>query len=584
MQDIRRIGGRWGIALAACLVWATAAFAAPAEASQAKASQAEAPAAAAPAEDGAQAERYLAAVRRFADTVLERGRDRFGQERTPLFVDGLHAETLEPAVWLKDGQTWVLSNFASQQPLVRLLDGLAAVTGEPRYRREAEATTRFVLERLQAANGLLYWGGHAAWDLEGDRPVGQYGSGVHEVKSHRPYYRLMWRVDAARTARLMQAVWAAHIVDWARLDYNRHGSLKSNLPAGWDHPFQEDIEVPFPAKGGNLSFVNVTPTLLHSSAMAAVLGDDAGALEWSRRLVRRWQQGRDPKTGLCGGQLSYRAQDRAQEALGHVHPAINEARIVASYHQTCRYHTLPLAQMQDGLALKEAGGARAEAGEAMIRGAAEDLLIYARQCYDRASVRFIAKMTDGTPLRWQQAKTGYYIPEAFAPCPPDGFLLWGYALAYRLTGDAAQWSVVRDLANGMGLGDLGEPGGAGRAPDLNTRADDWRLLYVLLELDRAEKDPRLRALACCIADNILKRQTASGLFPRPGKAYARTGDEAPLALLHLAAALEGREDAMPAPAYDSRFFHCEYHGQLEKDQTKRGDARTYDNLVYYGGP
>ena len=568
MQHVRKTVW-WLIALTTCLAAAIPADGAMAEA---------------PQSDATQTGPYVAAVRRFADTVLDRGRDRYGKDHTPLFVDGLHAETLEPALWLKDGQTWVLSNFASQQPLMRLLDGLTGVTGEPRYRQAAEEATRSVLERLQAPNGLIYWGGHAAWDLEGDRPVGQYGPDVHEVKSHRPYYRLMWRVDAERTARLMQAVWAAHIVDWPRLDYNRHGSLKSNLPAGWDHPFDPDIEVPFPAKGSILSFVNVTPTLMHSSVMTAVLGDDAGALEWSGRLVRRWQQGRDPKTGLCGGQLSYRKQDRAQEALGHVHPEINEAKIVASYHQTCRYHHLPLAQMQDGLALKQAGGARAALGEEMIRGAAEDLLIYARQCYDPASGRFIAKMTDGTPLQWQQAKTGYYVPESFAPCPPDGFLAWGYALAYRLTGDKAHWSVLRDLAKGMGLGDLGEPGGASRALDAKTRSDDWRLIYVLLELDRAEKDPRLRGLACRIADNMVRRQAATGLFPRQGRSYARTGDEAPLALLHLAAALDGREDVMPAPAFDSRFFHCEYHGQLEKDQTKRADARTYDNLVHYGSP
>ena len=63
---------------------------------------------------------YIDAVRRFADTVLERGRDRYGKVATPLFVDGLHVETLEPARWIwKEGEVWVLSNLASQQPLFR---------------------------------------------------------------------------------------------------------------------------------------------------------------------------------------------------------------------------------------------------------------------------------------------------------------------------------------------------------------------------------------------------------------------------------------------------------------------------------
>ena len=86
---------------------------------------------------------YLTAVRAFADTVLDRGRDVYGPQKTPLFVDGLHAQTLQPARWQRGGETWVLSNFASQQPLLRSLDGLTALTGEPKYRQcQATASAR----------------------------------------------------------------------------------------------------------------------------------------------------------------------------------------------------------------------------------------------------------------------------------------------------------------------------------------------------------------------------------------------------------------------------------------------------------
>jgi hypothetical protein len=87
-----------------------------------------------------------------------------------------------------------------------------------------------------------------------------------------------------------------------------------------------------------------------------------------------------------------------------------------------------------------------------------------------------------------------------------------------------------------------------------------------------------------VADNLLKLQKPNGLFPRPDREYARTGDEIPLALLHLAAALQGKIDRMPQPVFDYRFFHCEYHGPLTKSQKKRADKRTYDNLVFYGSP
>ncbi|MBC8218257.1 MAG: hypothetical protein H8E73_07315, partial [Planctomycetes bacterium] len=310
--------------------------------------------------EASEGDKYLKAVQDFADTVIEKGRDTYGDKDTPLFVDGLHAESLKPAIWKKDGQSWVLSNFASQQPLIRILDGLSALTKDPEYRRAAADATGYVLRNLQSGNGLLYWGGHVAWDLETECAVGQY-AGTHEMKGHQPYYRFMWEVDRESTRKLMGAIWATHILDWSLLDYNRHANTERPAQPKWGHAFAEGIEVPFPTDGGNLSFANVTPSLMHSGTMLAVLDKNRDALKWTRRLVYRWQQGKDPETGLCGGQLSYRKNDRAKDALGHVHPSINEAKIVASYHQTSRYHHIPLAQMQAAETLLEAGGRYAEA-------------------------------------------------------------------------------------------------------------------------------------------------------------------------------------------------------------------------------
>ncbi len=528
-------------------------------------------------------DRYVKAVCDFADAVLEHGRDTYGDKHTPLFADGLHVKTLKPATWQWQDQTWVLSNFASQQPLLRTLDGLTALSGEPEYRQAAEDATRYALKHLTTPNGLLYWGGHFAWDLRQDRPVGRYAD-VHELKNHQPYFRLMWRVCPDQTARLIETMWAGHILDWSRLDYNRHASVTKPVRPLWSHPFELNLEVPFPAQGGNLPFVNVTPSLMHGGVMLAVLGENADALTWTRRLLYRWQQAEHPGTGLSGGQLSYRKNDRAQDALGHVHPAINEARIVASYHQTNRYHDLPLAQMQAARTLLEKGGAYADLGRELIRWASEDLKAYARHSFDPNTGVFAALMTDGTPIKWQESRTGYYVPDSFAPRRPDGFILWGYALAYRLTSDQAHWRMVRRLARSLSLGEVGGSEEIERALQLDTNSQDWRCIYALLELYEAGRDRQFLCLASRIADNILGMQTATGLFPRPGRDWARTGDEIPLALLHLAASLAGKSARMPAPIRDSRFFHCEYHGPLEDHQKKRADKRTYDDLVYYGSP
>ena len=530
------------------------------------------------AEPDSGATKYLQRVQAFADTVLQHGRDTYGDEKTPLFVDGLHAKTFEPVRWKKDGQTWVLCNFASQQSLLRTLDGLTTLTGDPTYRTAAEEATRVALGRLQAPSGLLYWGGHLAWDLEQNKPVGQ-GTDAHEMKGHHPYYQLMYRVAPQETVRLMEAVWAGHILDWSRLDYNRHASVRRTGKPQWDHDFDVDIQVPFPAIGGNLSFCNVTPSLLHAGMTLAILDDSSNALRWTERLVERWQQGRDRKTGLCGGQLSYRNHDRAQDALGHVHPAINEAKMIASYHQISRYHRLPLVQLQAAEALRQAGGARrSQFAQRLIDTASDDLKTYARRCYDTDSGKFIARMTDGTAIRWKQAKTGYYIAESFAPRGPDGELLRGYALAYRLTGDKEHKRMIDELGAQLGLWQAD----SARVAAEPFACSDWRAIYALLDLEKVVGDGRYLALACRVGDNLLGTQAASGLFPRSGYDYARTGDDIPLALLHLAGALAGRQDDLPTPYYDIHFFHCEYHGKLEDRQKKRADARTYDHYVFYG--
>ena len=105
-----------------------------------------------------------------------------------------------------------------------------------RRRHAAEQATGYALEHLTTPNGLLYWGGHLAWDLEKEKPVGQYAD-VHELKSHQPYYRIMWRINPSATRKLMESVWMGHILDWSLLDYNRHASVKKSLARKWKSEF-----------------------------------------------------------------------------------------------------------------------------------------------------------------------------------------------------------------------------------------------------------------------------------------------------------------------------------------------------------
>jgi pectate lyase len=541
---------------------------------------------------GQHAVKCLETVRAFADTVLDKGRDRYGARHTPLFVDGLHVETAQPVIWMGREGAWVISNFINQQPLMRLLDGLSAVTGDTKYREAAEAAAAHVLEHLVTPNGLLHWGGHRAWDLAGDKPVGQ---NVHEIKTYQPYYELMWRVNPAAARRLAEAMWGGHITDWELLDYNRHASsITSDIKPRWDAVYNEHTPVPWLAKARTLSFANVTPPLLQAGASLFFHENDEEALRWTRRLARRWQEAKHPETGLSGGQLSYWTREmgcRAQQGLGHVHPEIHEAMMITTYHRQSRYHDIPLVQMQLGEELLRGRKSQAAFGRELIDWAVADLKAYGRHAYDPELNAFVPLLTDGTRLQWEQVRPGYYRDhlDSLGPAAPDSRVFRAYAKAYRLSRDAGLWEMIRHLSRAMGFGEVGSAAAEPRHLRFSSGAS-WVAtdrhggsgsIYGMLELHRATGDRAFLQVAAEIADHLVRTHFRNGLFPRAGRVYARTGDEIPLALLHLVAAIENKSNLIPVDKVDSQFYHDIYFGPLERHQMKPGDARTRDNLVFY---
>ena len=323
----------------------------------------------------ADSQRYMQAVRAFADTVLEHGRDTYGPRQTPLFVDGLQVETLEPVRWKKGGQTWVLCNFASQQSLLRTLDGLSALTGDDRYRQAAEDATRYALAHLRSTNGLIYWGGHMAWDLDQDRAVGEYPD-IHEMKNHQAYYPLLWRVDPAATRQVFEAIWGGHVLDWSLLDYNRHAKTEKPAPALWDHPFVENTPVPFASVANNLSFTLVTPSLV-----------DAGVtLATARQEHQCADLDPPPDLPLAAGARSQDRPVRRPAQLPQGRPRQGHAGPRVSGHQRSqdRRHLSPDDALPPPAAGADAGGRAAhcgrrryaDVGREFIRWASEDLKAY----------------------------------------------------------------------------------------------------------------------------------------------------------------------------------------------------------------
>ena len=186
----------------------------------------------------AEQSKYIDSVRTFADNVLKHGKDVYGRKKTPLFIDGIDIHTHRPPQWKRDGQTWILSNLASQQNLFRTLDALTTITGDSKYRAAATEAIEYAFANLISPNGLLSWGGHVAYDALGDKLCMENLN--HELKSNYPYYELMWRVDPKATKRFLESFWAAHILNWSNLEMNRHGNMKKKLTDLWPEKYDPE--------------------------------------------------------------------------------------------------------------------------------------------------------------------------------------------------------------------------------------------------------------------------------------------------------------------------------------------------------
>ena len=511
------------------------------------------------------AEKYLQAVQTFADKALAHGRDVYGPKQTPLFVDGLNVETLQPVQWHYDGQVWTLVNGTSQQVFFRTLVGLSNLTGQDKYRQAAVEALRYTFDHLRAPNGLIYWGGHCCYDAQGDRPVGR-PSMAHELKCFLPCYQLMWEADPQATKKYLEAVWAGHVIDWSNLDMDRHAPTR-DFPRTkpWTRSYKGG-KVFFEGKGR--TFNNIGIDLQYAGAWYYKLTGSRPALEWSRRLAQRYVETRNPATGLRGYQYSYPPPDRANEQFGRELPGhlVLEGTILK-----------PTWYAMSGVVQLKLGELLGEEGREFVQWAHEDLSALGKCAYDARDNAFRPMLTDGLDLTgFVKPRDGYYGRKGstFQATEADCFFLWAYVLAYDATRDQFMWEMARRIALANGLGDIGRPDGAACRLDLDTACCDGEAVFALLELRRITGQQAFLEQARRIGDNILKERFINGFFlPGADYLYASFNAVEPLALLHLAAALRGSEQAVPDWWGGSWHFACEI---------RHTDPRyTYDRRVVY---
>jgi len=240
---------------------------------------------------------YIAVVYRYADTLLDKGRDAYGPQKTGLFLSALDRTTLAPLTNRPPapgdiretdrvgtaGGPLVGANPQHDENLLRLLYLVSDLTAKPKYRDAANAALKWFLQNAQSpVTGLLPWGEHLSWDVMADRVITANGdeNGTHEFS--RPW--LLWdrcfeaAPDASR--RFALGLWEHQIADRKTGAFDRHAGFAKHLPGA---------EIDFPRHAG---------FYIRTWAVAYAQTKDGQFLKAIETLLRRYEMKRHPVTGL----------------------------------------------------------------------------------------------------------------------------------------------------------------------------------------------------------------------------------------------------------------------------------------------
>ena len=184
-------------------------------------------------------------------------------------------------------------------------------------------------------------------------------------------------------------------------------------------------------------------------------------------------------------------------------------------------------------------------------------------------------LTDGTSMEgYVCKKDGYFGPKgrvmkAGRAGPMD---FWTYALAYRITGDAFMWEMVRSIGRGNGYVELGSD--SAKEPQLpsTTSSAEAPVILGFLELFKKTGVRGYLEAAQRIGKNILEQRFHKGFFvPSKKHVFAKFDALEPLVLLSLAANSVGKADRVPTIWPTRSYFQCPFDGL----------GRTFDNDAIY---
>ncbi len=530
----------------------------------------------------------------FYQRALELGRS----STSPLLADGIDAVTLKPIEWTyPDGKQVPMSNFASQQNLMRGLVALSMISGDNGYFEQAQQTCGYFLDNFTDQNsGLLQWGGHRFVHLETGSIEGPASKEcVHELKHHFPFYDLLHQMRPEITEKYLKGFWAAHVMDWQKLDLSRHGEYGQSFPDDLFSHYTPCAVVdpnkwPELPQTVGLTFVNASTDLIYAACHYYRYTGCQDALKWAKHLYQQFVLARHPQTGMPVYQFSSPLQrepipeddrltyswfgDRAKRQFG---PEFGDvAREANVLFRDCWPVVVdnPLAMLECVRKLDD---------PQWLGWVVDGIKAYFAHAWDEQSNQIIPMWNSGQDMTgYSFTRDGYYGDKGttLARQPANPAYLLTLMRASLVSDDAKLHDLTARMFARFELGQLDPATLKPLSVASESSLSSAYLVFALLELHAKHEDSRLLALADRIGENLMAQHfdAQSGLFvTTQDNKKSRLDDPVPYALLAIEAAYVGVYDQIPVALSTGGYLHGE---QLINGQIKT----VYDRDVIYRQP
>ena len=227
-------------------------------------------------------------AKNYADFMVEKGVDRYGETHTPAFVSMLNREThsvydqpREQIWFLRDdyGVREIDRSFNGTNPfndtkLYVLLYELAEDTGRDTYRKAADRSLAWVIQHTQhPETDLIAWGDHVAWDVKEEELIRRPKSGSewanlkHEVTGYWPLWQRAFWLAPEAMIKYARAFWKHHY-------YNKEDGIYAH---------QTRIDTGAPDKG--YVFPRMVGHMIYAWTLAHYATDDASTKKEFERYI-----------------------------------------------------------------------------------------------------------------------------------------------------------------------------------------------------------------------------------------------------------------------------------------------------------